>query len=70
MFNLSSVTTVHLACDTTDLRYYIWLYYFRLENNRLKLPMTKEESIKIDKNRKILGPSSEQVDSNQMSLFD
>ncbi len=27
-----------------------WLYYFRLENNRLKWPMTKEEALKINKN--------------------
>ena len=26
------------------------LYYFRLENNRLKWPMTKEEAIKINLN--------------------
>lgn len=26
-----------------------WLYYYRLENNRLKWPMTKEEAMKIDK---------------------
>ena len=26
-----------------------WLYYYRLENNRLKWPMTKEEAMKVDK---------------------
>lgn len=26
-----------------------WLYYYRLENNRLKWPMTKEEALKINK---------------------
>ena len=26
-----------------------WLYYYRLENNRLKWPMTKDEAIKINK---------------------
>jgi len=25
-----------------------WLYYYRLEKNRFKWPMTKEESLKID----------------------
>lgn len=90
MFNINSVSTVYLACGTTDLRKSIdglvmlvetelkldpfekalfvfcnkqmnrlkilhfdegfWLYYFRLENNRLKWPMTKEEALKINKN--------------------
>lgn len=27
-----------------------WLYYFRLENNRLKWPTTKEDALKINKN--------------------
>ena len=26
-----------------------WLYYYRLENNRLKWPMTKDEAIKVNK---------------------
>ena len=26
-----------------------WLYYFRLENSRLKWPMTKEEALKVNK---------------------
>ncbi len=26
-----------------------WLYYYRLENNKLKWPMTKEEALKINK---------------------
>ncbi|AOR23659.1 IS66 family insertion sequence element accessory protein TnpB [Clostridium taeniosporum] len=26
-----------------------WLYYHRLENNRLKWPMTKEEAMKVNK---------------------
>lgn len=26
-----------------------WLYYFRLENNRLKWPMTKEDAITVNK---------------------
>ncbi len=26
-----------------------WLYYYRLENNRFKWPMTKEEALKVNK---------------------